>query len=652
MSNDLMGVSDSSRLRITGMASGLDIDETVKKMLMGDRIKINKVEQDKQILTWKQEMYQEIIADVKSLQNSYFDVVAENSMLKSSSFSDFDIKIPEQDEGYLKAIARQGAKEGNYTIEVGGVAKRAVKSGSTLNTQSEVTDIDNWTGKTININGKDITIPDKSTSSAPTEIKDISDIAAYLNKEISSDSDLAGKVSVSYIKQDGKEYIKFNKLVSKDVTIDGTSIDSKLTGKIKSMRTDEKLNQSGDFSVTYKDETGKEITKSIHVDSDDTIKDVMDNIKKDKDLSAKVIAKFDSYTGKFSISSKETGSSQQIKITGDSNVLDSLGMKEDTDFNIGQSASIKVIDPDGTVISTISESNTIDMGGVTYTVSSKTKSPVKVNITQNVDKTFNRIKEFLDKYNKVIEKIHDKISEKKQYDYKPLSEEQKKDMTEDQIKAWEKKAKQGILKNDDNLEKMLRDLRGAFYNKVENSAMTFNRKDLGLDTSNLADEAGQIKWTDGGEEILKKTLKERPEDVFQLFNKTYELTEEDKKKTYSEDREKMARDRKKIIYDNSGIFQRMKSILETNVGRAGTVFNSAILTRYANKQEDHSYMGTSGGATIPDQIYRKDKSIKNLQEKMKDRQEQLYLKFSRLESIMNNYNSQMAWLSQQFGGGQ
>lgn len=643
MSNDLIGLSDSNRLRITGMASGLDVDETVKKMLMGDKVKINKVEQDKKILTWKQEIYQEIIADVKELQNSYFNIVGENSMLKSSSFSDFDIKIPEQDEGYLTAIASQGAKEGNYSIEVDQIAKRAIKAGTTLNTQVEVKDVNDWCGKTIDINGQSITIPNKSTTTNPTEIDDISDVAAYLNKEISSNSDLAGKVSVAYIKQDGKEYIKFNKLVSKDITIDGTSIDSKLTGKIKSISSSKELGVDGNFTITYKDESGKEITKNIQVKSDDTIQDFMDNIKKDKDLSGKVIADFDSYTGKFSISTSETGSSQQIKIGGDSNVLDSLGMTADTDFNIGQSASIKVTDPEGTVISTISESNVIKMAGVTYTVSSETKSPVKVNITKNVDKTFNRIKEFFDKYNKVIEKIHDKISERKQYDYKPLSTEQKKEMTEDQIKAWEEKAKQGILKNDDNLERMLRELRGCFFDKIENTPMTFNRKDLGLDTSNLVKEAGQIKWAENGEAILKKTLKERPENVFQLFNKTYELTDEDRKKS--------SREQKEIVYKNSGIFQRITNILESNVGKAGTVLNSAILTRYANKQEDFSYMGTAGGDTIPDQIHRKDRRIKTLQEKMKDRQEQLYLKFSRLESVMNNYNSQMAWLAQQFGGG-
>ncbi|WP_251860524.1 flagellar filament capping protein FliD [Clostridium sp. Marseille-Q2269] len=643
MGNDLLGVSASNRLRITGMASGLDVDGTIKKMLEVDKIKINRVEQDKQILTWKQDIYQKIISEAKEVQNSYFDILKENSMLKSSNFFDFNTKISDQDQGYVKAVAGKGAKEGTYSIQISRVAKSALKQGRTLNTQVEVNDVLNLASKTIKINGENITIPSKSTQTNPTEIENTSDVAAYLNNQISSNSNLAGKVSVSYIKQDGKEYIKFNNLTSNSVTIDGTSIDPNLSGRIKSVSSSEKLGSNGDFTITYKNETGKEINKAIHVDTDDSIEDVIDKIKQDEDLNGKVIAGFDSYTGKFSISTSKTGSSQQIKITGDKNVLDSFGMVEDTGFNMGESASVKVTDPEGTVISTISESNVIEMSGVTYTISSKTPSEVKISVTRDIDKTFNRINEFREKYNKLVGNIQDKISQRRQYDYKPLTEEQKKDMTEDQIKAWEEKAKEGILKNDDNLQRMLRDLRGGFFDKIENSPMSFNRKDLGLDTSSSLKEYGQIKFTLGGEEKLKKALKERPEDVFELFNKTYELTEEDSKKTLKEQKE--------IIYNNSGIFQRINNILQDNIGKPGSVLNDAILTKYANKQEDKSYSGTAGGDSIPDQIYRKDKVIKSLEEKMKDKQEQLYMKFSRLESVMNNYNSQMAWLSQQFGGG-
>lgn len=58
------------------------------------------------------------------------------------------------------------------------------------------------------------------------------------------------------------------------------------------------------------------------------------------------------------------------------------------------------------------------------------------------------MKTFVDDYNKIMDKIYDLVTEKKDSDYPPLTEAQKEEMSEDEIKDWEKKAKQGILRND------------------------------------------------------------------------------------------------------------------------------------------------------------------------------------------------------------
>ena len=61
----------------------------------------------------------------------------------------------------------------------------------------------------------------------------------------------------------------------------------------------------------------------------------------------------------------------------------------------------------------------------------------------------------------------------------------------------------------------------------------------------------------------------------------------------------------------------MDSILRNYVGAPGTTLNSSILTKYANKQNDYSFTGTSGSNNLPDQIYRKDSLIKKLGPKAK-----------------------------------
>lgn len=62
----------SSTNRITGMVSGLDTDELVKNLTAATRSKIEKVEQQKQILEWKQEDYRSTLEKLVEFNNTYF----------------------------------------------------------------------------------------------------------------------------------------------------------------------------------------------------------------------------------------------------------------------------------------------------------------------------------------------------------------------------------------------------------------------------------------------------------------------------------------------------------------------------------------------------------------------------------------------------
>ena len=52
--------------RITGLATGMDIDEMVTNMLTNEKNKIDKAEQKKQTQVWQQEIYRDVITDVKA----------------------------------------------------------------------------------------------------------------------------------------------------------------------------------------------------------------------------------------------------------------------------------------------------------------------------------------------------------------------------------------------------------------------------------------------------------------------------------------------------------------------------------------------------------------------------------------------------------
>lgn len=50
-------------LRITGLASGIDTEEMIDSLMKAERVKLDRVEQDKQVLVWRQEMYNDINKD-------------------------------------------------------------------------------------------------------------------------------------------------------------------------------------------------------------------------------------------------------------------------------------------------------------------------------------------------------------------------------------------------------------------------------------------------------------------------------------------------------------------------------------------------------------------------------------------------------------
>lgn len=90
-----MKVSDSSTSTnysysssgISGLASGVDTESMVKSMLSGIQTKIDKQNQKKQQLEWKQDAYRDVISKVNSFQSKYLDLTSSSSLRLTSTYS-------------------------------------------------------------------------------------------------------------------------------------------------------------------------------------------------------------------------------------------------------------------------------------------------------------------------------------------------------------------------------------------------------------------------------------------------------------------------------------------------------------------------------------------------------------------------------------
>ncbi|AND85389.1 Flagellar hook-associated protein FliD [Clostridium tyrobutyricum DIVETGP] len=615
------GAGGGNMLRITGLNTGLDVDAMVKKMLTADQTKVDNAKKQQQLIQWRQEAYQSIIKDVKDLQNAYFDVTnSSNYLLSSNSYNNMTAASSDATIASAKASATSVA--GTYKIKVDQLAQAATISGN----QYLVSDVSGWKGGSITFNSTPITLDDSSTSA--------SELVDKINSSIKS-SDLSGKVTASLVTSDGKDYIKFTSTSENTISMSSSDIDD-IGEKSKNLisassNSNTKLTELGIDANTYS-LTLNGSSFDITVTDSSTIQDLVDSIKNGTD--GKVTARFNELTGQFSIQTAATGSSAALSVTGDTGILNKLGL-ETGKTATGTDAKVSIKEPGSSeYIDTTQSSNNFTINGVSYSITEETTDPVSISVTQDTSKVHDLITNFIDKYNNLIGEIQDKLSEKKDYDYSPLTDSQKSSMSDTDITNWETKAKEGILRNDDNLEQLLNDLTSAFSSPVLGSnnknvsTLYFGNigsNSIGIDTSDDVTQGGKLSIVDDAK--FTDALTNHADEIMKLFTTTSDSKNSTDK------------------FNQSGIFQRISNIITSNVGVIGSTYNSGTLTKYANLQDDYSISGGGGTGTLPDQIYQQQLLISTLTDRMNDDQTKYYNQFTQLETAMETLNAQQSTLS-------
>jgi flagellar hook-associated protein 2 len=130
----------SDFMRITGLASGLDVDTLVKQLMRVESMKLDKVKQDRQIIQWKQELYRDLIGSMNTFKSTYFDVLKSDTyMLSERNYSSFNVKT--SDNAGFTATAFAGAVAGDYKVTVSQLAERArIEGTSPINVEQALND--------------------------------------------------------------------------------------------------------------------------------------------------------------------------------------------------------------------------------------------------------------------------------------------------------------------------------------------------------------------------------------------------------------------------------------------------------------------------------------------------------------------------------
>ena len=402
-------------------------------------------------------------------------------------------------------------------------------------------------------------------------------------------------------------------------------------GESNRVNMEAKISESG--LRTFKEGTTFPATITINgvdikVEESDTVRTLMDKIN---NSDAGVEVNYQNSSDKFVFTSKKDGASGKISVGGDfENIFGTSFNKTD-----GQDAivAVKYAGSDE-VVEIVRDSNSFKIDGMTISVNGefgykagaggkleldKTSDPVTFDAKVDEDKIVETIKKMVEEYNEIIELVGKETGTKPNRDYEPLTSAQKAEMSESEIKAWEEKAKEGLLFNDNDLKGLSNSLRFV-VSTADQAAL----KKLGITTSSTASDNGKLSFD---ESAFRAALKTDPEGIREMFTKERTVDENG------------------VATGVNGIAVNMKSAFDKYAKTLGEP-KGILIERAGSIKSPASITQNS----LYKQIEQIDERISDLQDLLEMEQDRYIKQFTALESVIAQMNSQSGWLSQ-FGSG-
>lgn len=622
-------------IRFSGLASGMDTQSIVESMMKAERMPLDRLNQKKQTLEWQRDDYREMNKLLKEFDTYIFDNVYRQSKMLSKS-------VTTSNSGLVSATASSSAANMAYTISDVKLATAASRISGTIsgnkldptkslwsqrNNFSE--SIGEWQQEKVE---QEFTVPEKSNGKF------------RLSKgAITNDP---SKVTISITNDQGDSVKTFN---SSDIEI-GTIPENKDPGKVyiddntgeivfgDTLAAGHKIKVGYEsnyleFGIKTYDQKGDEQIRYFKFDGTTSLNSMFTKLNQ---ANAGVNFFYDSYkdtivatrteTGKLASKDNPEGTQMEfvnIKRNDQGEIIetattesaffkDVLGLADNLEVK-GTNATFKI-----NGLETSRPSNTFTISDVTFTLNknSDVGESSTVGIKNNTDESVKVIKEFIQKYNELIDKVNGKLNEERYRSFTPLSDEQKVAMKDKEVELWEEKAKSGLLRRDSMLSSGLEQMRLDLYSEVIANDQTLTDKnynqlaEIGITTSKNYLERGKLEIND---DKLKAALEDNPEAVFQLFMADGSSTDTSQMG--------LARRLRKTI---AGTMQKIEE-------KAGNVF----------KTEDNYSLGKN--------LKKLKEDISKLEDRLKIKEQRYWNQFNSMEKMMQQMNNQSNYLLSQLG---
>jgi len=437
--------------------SGLDTESMIESLMKAERVKVDTLKQDRQLVLWRQEMYNNLNKEfanfiINTRKNFGLTYTTSTGIFLSNSYKNLSwVKRVTSSDTSIASVSASGIPfDGIYRVNVEKIAQGvSMVSGS-------------------NIGG------------------DLKDILASLGED--------DEIRFTIANHKGEKEFVFRNESEKKLTVEDI---------VKELN-----------SATVLDENNKEVSLGIKASYDANIGRFFIQTK---ETGRNVYIKIDADEG---TSGKDFIEALNLKVSyngyedSNGNVVEADGTGHDLALGtkyIGQDALIHFNGAENIT----SSSNNITINGINMSLMGTGEFTVTVNT--DVDGICQKISSFIEEYNKLVDKVDELLKQKRYYDYKPLTDAQKEEMKDKEIELWEEKAKSGLLKNDDIIARTMQNIRSSIYDEFEGVFKLIT--EIGITTEKYASgtAGGRLEIKD--EQKLRQAISENPEGVMELLFK-------------------------------------------------------------------------------------------------------------------------------------
>lgn len=264
-----------------------------------------------------------------------------------------------------------------------------------------------------------------------------------------------------------------------------------------------------------------------------------------------------------------------------------------------------------------SDSNVFNINGLTIKATGETKDDESITINTDTDTQgmYDKIKDFLSEYNSLINELSTLYNAESASKYEPLTDDQKKEMSESEIEKWEAKIKDSILRKDSTVGGLINAMTSSMMEAYEINGKKYSLGSFGIQTLGFLNAAKNQNYAyhiDGDAE--DETSSGKQDKLLDMITNEPEVVEEFMKQL------------------TSGLYKALDE-------KMGSNNLSSRFSIYNDKQMTKDYDNYT-------------KLIKTWENKIADMEDRYYKQYSNMEKQLAKMQSATSSLSGLLGGSQ